>query len=172
VDSGPGAGSVFTMHFPAVPRISAIAVAPPAAEGVEGNETILLVEDEDCVRGIISAVLRRQGYHVLEAATPHIACEMFSRHSGVALLLTDVVMSQMNGPTLAQRLVGLRPELQVLFISGYTDMMMPLDQSNPNVAFLEKPFQASALTDRVRQMLSRPGGRDRSSERYAQPPAP
>jgi two-component system cell cycle sensor histidine kinase/response regulator CckA len=156
VDSGPGAGSVFTMHFPAVPQTREVAAAPPVAESIHGRETILLVEDEDCVRLIICAVLRRQGYHVLEAATPGVACEVFSRHTGIDLLLTDVVMPEMNGPALAQRLVGLQPDLRVLFISGYTDMMMPLDAGQPNVAFLNKPFQASVLTDRVRQMLARP----------------
>jgi two-component system, cell cycle sensor histidine kinase and response regulator CckA len=157
VDSGPGAGSVFTMHFPAVTQAGALDVARPVAAGVHGHQTILLVEDEDCVRAIISAVLRRQGYHVLEAPTPHAACEMFTRYSGIDLLLTDIVMPEMNGPALAQRFVGLQPELRVLFISGYTDIMQPLDGSNPNVAFLDKPFAASVLTDRVQQMLARPG---------------
>ena len=64
-------------------------------------------------------------------------------------------MPEMNGPALAQRLVGLRPELRVLFISGYADMAMPLDADNPNVSFLSKPFQASVLAERVRQMLAR-----------------
>jgi FixJ family two-component response regulator len=74
----------------------------------------------------------------------------------IGLLLTDVVMPGMNGPALAQRLVGLQPELRVLFISGYADMAIPLDRENPNVSFLSKPFQASVLAERVRQMLARP----------------
>jgi two-component system cell cycle sensor histidine kinase/response regulator CckA len=158
VDSGPGAGTTFTMHFPAVAQPDKVEVASRPVEGVHGGETILLVEDEDCVRVIIGAVLRRQGYHVLEASTPQAACEVFSRHAGIDLLLTDIVMPQMSGPALAQRLIGLRPELCVLFISGYTAMMMPVGGGNPNVGFLDKPFQASVLTDRVRQMLVRPGG--------------
>jgi two-component system cell cycle sensor histidine kinase/response regulator CckA len=72
-------------------------------------------------------------------------------------------MPEMNGPALAQRLVGLRPQLRVLFISGYADMVMPLDGDNPNVSFLSKPFQASVLTERVRQMLARKG-RARAAE--------
>jgi two-component system cell cycle sensor histidine kinase/response regulator CckA len=156
VDSEPGAGSVFTMHFPHVPCLGAPPVtAPPIAVGVHG-ETILLVEDEECVRVIISAVLRRQGYQVLEAPTPSAARELFDRHAGIDLLLTDVVMPEMNGPSLAQQLVGQRPELRVLFISGYTDIMTPLDRSNPQVGFLGKPFPASELGDRVRHILSRP----------------
>jgi two-component system, cell cycle sensor histidine kinase and response regulator CckA len=158
VESQAGRGTTFTMHFPAVvrPQASAATAAPAAAPG--GLETILLVEDEDAVRVIVSAVLKRQGYRVLEASTPGAACEIFDRSSSeIDLLVTDVVMPEMNGPALAQRLVGLRPELRVLFISGYADMTTPLDSDNPNLSFLSKPFQASALSQRIREMLARPG---------------
>ncbi len=158
VDSSPGAGTVFTMHFPSVltgEKRNAVAMLAPGPAG--GRNTILLVEDEDAVRVIVSAILRRQGYNVLEASTPRDACEIFAkRGEEIGLLLTDVVMPEMNGPALAQRLVGLRPELRVLFISGYADMAIPLDRDNPNVSFLSKPFQASVLAERVRQMLARP----------------
>jgi two-component system cell cycle sensor histidine kinase/response regulator CckA len=157
VDSEPGQGTVFTMQFPVALPGGQTAAGPPAAAGAPcGRETILLVEDEDSVRVIISAVLRRQGYRVLEASTPHVACDIFSQHADIDLLVTDVVMPDMNGPALAQRLVGLKPQLRVLFISGYTDMVMPVDGNNPNVSFLGKPFQASVLTDRVQQLLARP----------------
>jgi DNA-binding NtrC family response regulator len=122
-----------------------------------GRETILLVEDEDSVRGIASAVLRRQGYHVLEASTPVAACGLFDAHRDIDLLLTDVVMPEMNGPALAQRLIGQRPDLRVLFISGYAEIAIPVGGENPNMSFLSKPFQPSVLTDRVRQILG--GGR-------------
>jgi two-component system cell cycle sensor histidine kinase/response regulator CckA len=106
----------------------------------------------------VSAVLRRQGYHVLETSSPSGACEIFERHAGeIDLLLTDVVMPEMNGPALAQRLVSMRPALRILFISGYADMTTPPESGNPNVSFLSKPFQASVLSERVRQMLARPG---------------
>jgi two-component system, cell cycle sensor histidine kinase and response regulator CckA len=158
VDSSPGAGTVFTMHFPSVltgESRNAAAALPSAPTG--GRTTILLVEDEDAVRVIVSAVLRRQGHNVLEASSPRDACEIFAtRGEEIGLLLTDVVMPEMNGPALAQRLVGLQPELRVLFISGYTDMAIPIDRENPNVSFLSKPFQASVLAERVRQMLARP----------------
>src|SRR5262249_8063602 len=119
--------------------------------------TILLVEDEDAVRVIMGAVLRRQGYNVLEASTPTVAFELFGRHGrDIDLLLTDVVMPEMSGPALAQRLTAVRPELRVLFISGYADMSSEIDTGNPNVRFLGKPFQASTLTARVREMLCAP----------------
>jgi len=157
VESEPGAGSVFTMSFPAVSRTSDTPAALSAeAVGESHGETVLLVEDEDAVRVIISAVLRRHGYRVLEASDPLRACEIFEAHSHIDLLLTDVVMPAMNGPALAQRLIGIRPQLRVLFISGYADLLMPLGADNPNVSFLGKPFRASVLTERVRAMLACP----------------
>jgi two-component system, cell cycle sensor histidine kinase and response regulator CckA len=158
VESEIGAGSVFTMHFPAVPFIADAPAAPPAGrDGEATGDTVLLVEDEDAVRAIIAAVLRRQGYQVLEASGSVRACELFEEHPQIALLLTDVVMPTMNGPALAQRLIGLRPELRVLFISGYTDLLISFDSHNPNIGFLSKPFRASVLTERVHTILARPG---------------
>ncbi|HXI31007.1 MAG TPA: response regulator, partial [Vicinamibacterales bacterium] len=154
-DSEPGSGSVFTMYFPAatatVPGGAAASATTPEAVA---RETILLVEDEDAVRVIVATVLRRQGYHVLEAATPTVALAIFARQNGaIDLLLTDVVMPEMSGPALAQRLIGLRPGLRVLFISGYAGVAMQPQIGGANVSFLSKPFQASALTARVAQML-------------------
>jgi CheY-like chemotaxis protein len=158
VDSQPGVGTVFTMYFPAVTPTAAPAagVAAPHPELAQGRETILLVEDEDAVRVIVRAVLKRNGYNVLDAATPAAACEIFDRHANhIDLLLTDVVMPDMNGPALAQRLIDARPELPVLFMSGYADLPTPLDASIPNAGFLSKPFQASTLATKVKEMLAR-----------------
>ena len=160
VESQPGSGTAFTIHFPAVAKADEVQTPAVAVGGsTRGRETILLVEDEDAVRVIVSAVLRRQGYNVLEASNPRGAWEIFERHAGeIDLLLSDVVMPEMNGPALAQRLVAVRPELRILFISGYADMTTPPESDNPNVSFLSKPFQASVLSERVRQILARPGG--------------
>jgi two-component system cell cycle sensor histidine kinase/response regulator CckA len=159
VSSEPGEGASFAMHFPAILLRQPVASEPVAiVEPPRGHETVLLVEDEEAVRVIISAVLRRQGYTVIEASSPNYALELFDRHAGqIDLLLTDVVMPVMNGPALAQRLVAIRPALRVLFISGYAGLASPEIQ-NPNVGFLSKPFQTSVLAARVREMLSRPGG--------------
>jgi PAS domain S-box-containing protein len=157
VESEPDAGSTFTMHFPAAPPAARLTEpAAVVAETGRGIETVLLVEDEDSVRAIVSAVLRRQGYQVLETSGARMACEIFAERQDIDLLLTDVIMPDMNGPALAQRLIGLRPELRVLFMSGYADMTSPPGGDSPNVGFLSKPFQASALTARVAQMLARP----------------
>jgi two-component system cell cycle sensor histidine kinase/response regulator CckA len=84
---------------------------------------------------------------------------MFERHvRDIDLLVTDIVMPEMSGPALAQRLIGKRPDLRVLFISGYAERGTPLDAENPNVSFLSKPFQASMLSARVKDILERPGG--------------
>jgi two-component system, cell cycle sensor histidine kinase and response regulator CckA len=158
VDSEPGAGATFTMHFPAVGANARTTGAPVSTVVNEGSETVLLVEDEDSVRVIVGAVLRRQGYRVLEAATPRSACEIFDQHHAeIDLLLTDVVMPDMNGPALAQRLVAAKPDLRVLFISGYANVGFPVDAAG-HVSLLTKPFQGSTLLATVRDVLGRHQG--------------
>src|SRR5262249_17906102 len=125
-----------------------------------GHETILLVEDEDAVRVIISAILQRQGYVVLEASTPRRAAEIFEQQGReIDLLLTDVVMPEMNGPALARQWLMMCPDLKILFISGYADIAVPVDSRNANVSFLSKPFQASVLSNKVREVLGVGGPR-------------
>jgi two-component system cell cycle sensor histidine kinase/response regulator CckA len=153
VDSPTSGGSVFALFLPAIVPD----VAGPVEAGPPGREGILLVEDEDPVRVIIGALLRRHGYHVLEAATARGALEIFGHHAdAIELLVTDIVMPEMNGPALAQRLVAEKPKLRILFISGYADAASPAALTGPCVGFLAKPFQASALTRAVRDLLDRP----------------
>ncbi|MBZ5559748.1 MAG: response regulator [Acidobacteriia bacterium] len=157
VDSEPAAGSMFTMYFPAVAVSDSAADVPRTlAETSNETATVLLVEDDEAVRLIISAVLQREGFRVLEASTAGAAGEIFERQSAeIDLLLTDVIMPEMNGPALAQRLIAARPELRVLFISGYADQSTSPGPDHRHVGFLSKPFQASMLVQRVRQMLAR-----------------
>jgi len=118
------------------------------------SQTILVVEDEDAIRTIVVTVLGRRGYRVLAASTPSAAVDLFRKHGEVIdLMITDVIMPEMNGPALAERLIAARPDLRVLFISGYTDGVM-LDATNPNISFLSKPFQPSTLAGKVREILS------------------
>lgn len=156
VDSTPGRGATFTMRFPAVEtRVGDATTEAPARE--RGRETILLVEDEESVRAIVGAVLRRHGYRVLEAADPTEACTLFAEHSAqVDLLVTDVVMPGMSGPALAQHLIRQRTDLRVLFISGYVDGEAPIDRAMANAGFLSKPFPASVLVSKVREMIGSP----------------
>ena len=162
VDSEVGRGTTFTLHFPAATHLRAGQATPadpwpsPPVKHTQERRTILLVEDEDAVRAVVSALLRQQGYKVLDAATPQAALDIFEQHSReIDLLLTDVVMPEMSGPALAQRLVGMRPELQVLFISGYATPALAREMENPKMKFLSKPFQPSALVAAVREIFNR-----------------
>ncbi len=94
---------------------------------------------------------------LLEAATPRAAVKVFAQYAAeVDLLLTDLVMPEMSGPALADRLVSTQPRLRVLFISGYVASGLPFDPDSPNMSFLSKPFQASALIGKVWEVLMRP----------------
>jgi two-component system cell cycle sensor histidine kinase/response regulator CckA len=160
VESEVGRGTTFTLYFPALTRPSErstriIATGAIARDHGSKPGTILLVEDEEAVRAVISAALRKHGYQVLEAATPLVATDIFlERSADIDLLLTDVVMPEMNGPSLAQRLIGLRPELHVLFISGYTDQAFGRDVNTPRMKYLSKPFSPALLVATVRELLT------------------
>jgi len=151
VDNPPHGGTVVTLHFPAIGLVGPHVDYPD----VLGRETILLVEYEDPVRAVIGALLRRNGYTVLEASTPQGALEIFQLHvAEIALLLTDVNMPTMSGRALAERCVVEKPTLRVLFVSTRTGDASP-EFTGPLVAFLEKPFPAALLTTTVRTLLDR-----------------
>lgn len=122
---------------------------------LRGSETILVAEDEDGVRSLTREVLEKYGYTVLEASNGEEALSVADRHPGrVDLLLSDVVMPRMGGPELAQALLQKRPDLRVLFMSGYTDHpMVRRGVVDAGVAFLQKPFTPTALVSRVRELL-------------------
>ncbi len=123
-----------------------------------GRKTILLVEDEVSVRELEAEMLRTVGYLVYEAADGVEAVEFADGYDGtIDLLLTDVSMPHMNGAQLREHIVRQRPEIKVLFASGY-DENVALQEGllAPHVDFLAKPFTIEALTDRVRRMLDRP----------------
>jgi signal transduction histidine kinase/ActR/RegA family two-component response regulator len=156
VDSEPGRGTTFRIYLP---RVDATAPAadrsarPIAAAG--GTETILLVEDEEGVRELARDILRASGYTVIEARNGPEALLLCERHQGpLDLLLTDVVMPRMSGRELAERLAPLRPDLSVLYMSGYTDdAVIRHGVLGAGTPFLQKPFTPSALVSRVRETL-------------------
>jgi CheY-like chemotaxis protein len=151
VDNPPRGGTAVTLHFPAIGLVGPHVDYPD----VPGRETILLVEYEDPVRAVIGALLRRNGYTVLEASTPQGAIKIFQLHlDEIALLLTDVVMPEMSGRALAEQCVEEKPALRVLFVSSRTGGAS-LESTGPHVAFLEKPFPAAVLTTMVRTLLDR-----------------
>jgi CheY-like chemotaxis protein len=157
VASTPERGTTFTIYLPiasAPPETESIARPATPAAVVRADATILLVEDESPVRTLTGRMLERVGYRVLSAATPADACALFDVHAReVSLLVTDVVMPEMHGPALAQRLVAQRPDLRVLFMSGYSDAM-PEGTRTRRMAFLQKPFAAAHLMTAIEALLN------------------
>ncbi len=159
VESEPGKGSAFKVYLPRLsPGVEAAPPAEPAPTKIQGTETVLLVEDEDIVRTLAVQILRRQGYTVLEARGGGEALLICERHKEpIHLLLTDVVMPQMSGGELAGRLAEVKPEMRVLYMSGYTQNIIVhdgiLDKGTP---FIQKPFTPHTLAEKVRSTLDRP----------------
>jgi two-component system cell cycle sensor histidine kinase/response regulator CckA len=156
VESAPGRGTTFRIYFPRVEQ-----EIPGSAGGVEtidpahGRETILLVEDEPSVRGLVHETLRLHGYTVLEARHGIEALLTSARYVGpIHLLLTDVVMPQMSGPEVAEKLLIVRPGTKVLYMSGYPDHPV-FDQGGVSreTGFLPKPFSPHVLAQKVREVL-------------------
>lgn len=157
VYSEQGRGTTFKVYLP--PANDPAPGPPPAAAGgsLRGDETVLLVEDEDAVRGISRLTLRAHGYTVIEARNGVEAVRVGERHRGpIHLLLTDVVMPDMGGREVAERLTGLRPGIKVLFLSGYTDdAVVRHGILHAEVQFLQKPFTPIVLAAKVRDVLGR-----------------
>jgi PAS domain S-box-containing protein len=153
-----GRGTTFKIYFP---RIEAsISIAKPEAQvgaTVGGNETILLVEDEHAVRGLAKRILETHGYLVLEAHHGRDAIRISDEYPGpIHLLVTDVIMPEMSGRQVADRLAESRPEIRVLFVSGYTDnAIMHHGVLEASTAFLQKPFTRDSLARKVRQVLDK-----------------
>jgi two-component system cell cycle sensor histidine kinase/response regulator CckA len=161
VDSEVGRGTTFRIYLPCVDAPIDAARAFEAPTDLRGTETILLVEDDDQVRAVALAILRKSGYHVIDARNAGEALLRSERHpSAIHLLLTDVVMPEMSGPELAKRLTGTRPEMKVLCMSGYTDdSIVRHGVLEAHLPFLQKPITPAALTTRVREVLEARNGR-------------
>ena len=157
VDSEPGRGTTFKAYFPRTERVADAPIAASSAAMLRGTETVLLVEDEEQVRNVACAILRRNGYHVLDTANGGEAFLISKEFAGtIDLLFTDVVMPRMNGRRLAEQLTEQRPAMKVLFASGYTDdAMVHHGVRDAGAAFLQKPFTPDALLRKVRSALDR-----------------
>ena len=157
VDSEPGRGTVVTVYLP---RVSAVAeverahAAPrPAPEPRGGSETVLVVEDEEIVRSLVRELLEGLGYTVLDARDGEEALALLRSGLPIDLVITDMVMPRMSGRELARRAAKVHPDTAILLVSGYagdTSAQGPLD---PGTAFLEKPFTAIELAEKVRELL-------------------
>ena len=154
VSSTLGHGTRFTIHIPRTTETSIAAPAQPLLESTGGSETILLVEDEADLRAVVRSAIEAYGYHVVEAADATSALELARRNGKIDLLLTDVVMPRVTGHELADRLRTERPDLCVLFMSGYSaDAVVRRAVSSPLVAALRKPFSPGELARKVRELL-------------------
>lgn len=156
VDSQLGQGTTFKIFFPkAEPADQIVADRGTTIDQARGRETILLVEDDPAVRGLVDEALRLKGYEVLVARHGIEALLAGAKHLGpIHLLLTDVVMPQMSGPEVAEQLVIARPALKVMYMSGYPDHpAFSKGGVKEGTAFLQKPFTMGALTKKVREVL-------------------
>jgi two-component system cell cycle sensor histidine kinase/response regulator CckA len=158
VDSEVGRGTTFRIYLPRY-RGEAIAAPEPERAGprdVTGQDTILLVEDEEAVRSFAARALKLRGYEVLEAAGGEEALAIVKNREGtIHLLVTDVVMPNMDGPTLVRNVRRLRPDIQVIFMSGYAEEAFRRnDEKAENLHFLPKPFGLKQLAAKVKDVLS------------------
>jgi len=155
--SEPGKGTEITIYLPTADKdaIQRVSTNPPPRPVLGGSETILLVEDDEPVRALTRTILRKYGYDVVEAQSGGDAFLLCEQHPTVIhLLLTDVVMPRMSGAQLADRLVTIRPEMKVLYMSGYANdaVMRRTVLGSPN-AFVQKPITPETLARKVRDTL-------------------
>jgi CheY-like chemotaxis protein len=147
-------GTTFKIYLPIAEDPAEIAELPGIKPTPHGTETVLLVEDEDQVRAILTQILENQGYHVLSASHGEEALAISQAPGDIQLMITDVVMPQMSGRELAERVVAARPSLRVLYMSGYTDDAIVrhglLDET---LNFIQKPFDSATVARKVREVL-------------------
>jgi two-component system cell cycle sensor histidine kinase/response regulator CckA len=160
-DSKPGQGATFTIYLP-VHTAGAADVMPAAARPAPrqrgsdlwGTGTILLVEDEDMVRAVAERALTRQGYTVLAAENGEVALDLLAGVERPTLVISDVMMPVMDGPSLARQVRRVHPDIPILFMSGYAEEQLRKSIDLDNVAFLPKPFSVQQLAEATRDVLA------------------
>jgi CheY-like chemotaxis protein len=156
VRSEPGRGTTFTIHWPRhVPDAESTDLLDSNPPALRGREVILLVEDEPGILRSTTRMLEHLGYQVLAAGSPSQALHLAEQHRGALhLILTDVIMPEMNGRELADALLASRPRLRRLFMSGYTaDVIAKRGVLDEGIDFLEKPFSRQGLAAKLREVL-------------------
>jgi len=160
VYSESGKGTTFKIYLP---QVKEPAEAPlsrrPQHDRVRGSETILLVEDDPAVRELVESLLAAQGYSVLVSQEPQDVATICEQHpERIHLLLTDLILPGVSGREIAKRVSSLRPDIKVLFMSGYTDdALIHSHGFDETFAFLQKPFSAVTLATKVREVLDADG---------------
>ncbi|SNQ51201.1 PAS domain S-box [Frankia canadensis] len=173
VSSAPHAGSTFRVYLPVVAAVVDQRPADPGAERLaNGDETILLVEDDPAVRELTERILTAAGYRVLAAANGQEALDLARRHPTIDLLLTDVIMPGTNGRQLADRLTKIIPDLPVVYTSAHTHGVLDERIEGAAVAFLDKPFTAATLTRTIRETLGAHPHTPHAMGRSAENPRP
>ncbi|MBN1345084.1 MAG: response regulator [Phycisphaerae bacterium] len=166
-ESRPESGTVFRVFLPQAEGPPEHLAAPSVSQpGKRGNETVLVVEDDESVRGLVHQMLRSHGYDVHTAGTPEEAFRFVARSDRPPdLLLTDVIMPEMNGPELYETLAKSRPELAVLYMSGYSDEVIAHHGGiRRGIHLLAKPFSVETLTNKVREVLDGRAGSGHAGE--------
>ena len=166
VYSEPGRGTSVKIYLPRIDQPAHIESEAVRRKQARGTETILLVEDDEMVRTLVRETLEREGYKLIDAASPIDARKAAESFKGpIQLMITDVVMPKVNGRELAEQLVRQRPQMKVLYMSGYTDgAITNSGLLHKDVAFLQKPFTPAALIDKVRDVLENDGKTRRAGE--------
>jgi two-component system cell cycle sensor histidine kinase/response regulator CckA len=155
VYSEPGLGSSFSVLLPVTERAAAAVETAPGPRAASGSETILVVEDEAAMLEVTSRILQRDGYRVIAAASGQEAIAIVERGDhGIRLMITDVVMPQMQGREVAERVAALRPDIRILYMSGYAQPLLASRGTlDAGIELIEKPFSADVLLTRVRGVL-------------------
>lgn len=160
--SEPDQGAAVNIYLPRVKE--KVAATTESAENTpgRGTETVLLVEDDEMLLSLETTMLAESGYTVLAAATPEVAVSLAREHPGpIHLLISDMIMPEMNGKELSEKLQPLRPEMKVLFLSGYTaEIISSHGIIQEGINFLQKPFSIEALNGKVRDTLDDHGQKD------------
>jgi two-component system, cell cycle sensor histidine kinase and response regulator CckA len=165
VYSEAGRGTSVKVYLPRIDQPASLEAKESRRKVGRGSETVLLVEDDEMVRTLVRETLERDGYRILDAPGPLEARRISDQHKEpIQLLITDVVMPKVSGRELAQQLVERRPSLKVLYMSGYSDnAVVNSGILKKEVAFIQKPFTPTALTEKVREVLEGDGSRTRKA---------
>jgi len=158
VHSELGQGTTFKIYLPAVEgEVTQVHKEQTASDDLTGSETILIVEDDDALRNLAREILELQGYNILDAGNGIEALKVSEEHEGeIHLMITDVVMPKMGGRELEERLRPLRPEMKVVYMSGYTDeAIVHHGVLKPGIEFLQKPLRSESLKRKVREVLDK-----------------